>query len=441
MDSLTVGREAGVIIILKSKLNTGFLRLHNCLCFVYVNVRDVIVLQSEHQSLQICALHQVGNRAADVENGLLAVDGGSHSPIINGVEHTQNQQMCIGIEFLDSFQNLNVVHVVAHIAVQQTLSQSTRILSGIVDFNVCGQILIHQTQSVNDGNQNIQSLLQLCHGLCIIKADSCPIKLVRLAIDIRIHNAVYVLTGKGKEVTAANGNGDHISLLDVLNILFLSSLESTLHQVRLNLGIVVIICLNFTAQEEQQILCAQRTLTEVTEIILPTVIFKAIELLCQQHVSRTLDNLIYTVLHVIDVTIQTVTVDGTVTQRYVVGVLGRLVLGCSSCNSQIDQLFIQLVASGFSLGCLLFCTSLLEGSQLSTNLCLQSVQVIVCHSGAVRHLEHLNDNGQIVHVIQIAFAHQNSIQSGILLCQICQHERLIHIHLGVGKLVTVSVAA
>ena len=428
MDTLTVELKCTAKVILKCQVFAGIIRFKVGFCIRNVNIGRCIILQCKCNVLQICALHQVGNSAADVEDSLFAVDGGSDSPAINRVKHTHDNQLSIRIDFLDSLQHLGIVVVVACVAVNEALCQSTSQLSRILQgLHFCRNILIQQAQGIHNRNENIQSFLEFLHGSIVFaNTDLAPIQVQSL---LAVHDAVHLLTDKGQDVTTADSNGDQVSLLYSSDELLLSFQNGSKGQLIFNFLLVVVIFYNGNAQEIQQVFSTKCALAVVAELIFPVV---AKVMLCQQQVGRANNILAPAILLVVGIAIKAVTDHGAVAQGQVVGLLVRNILSCGSRNTQLNQSVVQASCGCFSLSCLLLSTSLLECSQLSTDLGFHSIQVIGCQDRIIGHLEHLNDDGQIVHIFQVVLAHHHGIQVGILLCQNAH----VQFQLSIGEIVS-----
>ena len=210
MNSLTIGLEAGIVEVSETKLLAGIFSLENGLCIACANIAAVAISKSKCQRLYVRALKQECDEVTNANGDFLAVNSGLHGPSINRVEHTENHDMCIRIDLSDSLEYLIVVVMIADIAVNQTLCQSTKKLSRILDFDICGKILFKKTHRINEGNDQIKHLFKVCHfSATLFDTYSAPIKLVGIALG-SAHNAVNVLTCEGKEVTTTDSNGDKV---------------------------------------------------------------------------------------------------------------------------------------------------------------------------------------------------------------------------------------
>ena len=133
--------------------------------------------------------------------------------------------------------------------------------------------------------------------------------------------------------------------------------------------------------------------------------------------SRICNDLVRTVLHIINVTSQTVTTDGTVTQGHIVRVLSNLVVRAVDNSNQIKQPLQQIKGDLFGSFHLLGCFALGIILIGRTDAVLQSIQVYTSQRRTTGNLQHIDDDVQIIHLTDILGTHDHGIQVGIAFLQ------------------------
>ena len=140
VNSLTVRLEAGVKVVAKFELFAGLLGFQNSFCIADVDVNSILVLYSKYKRLNICHLKKSTDSSAKANRNVLTVDISSQRPIIDGIEHTKDHNVCIGIDLMNSFKYLIVIATVACVAVNKAFQQRVNVITGVLNFYTLGKI-------------------------------------------------------------------------------------------------------------------------------------------------------------------------------------------------------------------------------------------------------------------------------------------------------------
>ena len=272
-----------------------------------------LMSQSISKAACVAALYQYAKHCACGKLYCFAAKSYGKHHAVNRVKVAYNNNVCIGIDLMDTLNYLGVIVHVAYETVQESFCNNrSKVFCG--NSHYLGECAVKHL--LNTGNVSM-NLGKICLGEIL-----CPIHFIRLVASCKRLDLTFDICA---DVTAAKCKRDKISLFDLCLILYLLLLGS-ISGISHNVVEIVLVYELILAKPNKNIVCAETALVELLEV--PCIIF-AEQLLCKQYGSFITKYLVLTVVRIGNILIQSVSGKSGVTNRNIVAGI-KLLCGCHS---------------------------------------------------------------------------------------------------------------